>query len=157
MTDAEMKRRIVYALSIDGDPDRPGIGEKLKLFFHDCSAAEKTAVLRLAVEDWLTDHTAHIHKGLLAYVFDTAITMSIAPFLTNGYFVTLTMTVRHIAPVPVGSHILFKTTLIHAGRSTYAVRCEATVEESGILAAAAESTYMRVPDRTEKASAKITE
>lgn len=82
--------------------------------------------------------------GIIGSLFDLAMGFLGAYYVEDSYLTTLDLTTHFIKPVPFGDTLVMDLELLSQGKTILNLRGTARLERSGILAAAAEGTFMIV-------------
>jgi len=109
--------------------------------FCGCDETDRSAVFRFRLQEWEKNQRGELHGGAAASMFDTAMGMTVLAFLGCSQAATADMSVSYIKPF-TGGAFLFRTEILHPGRSLVRVRATAEDEETGKLLASATANFV---------------
>ena len=109
--------------------------------FCGCDEESRSAVFRFRAQEWEKNQRGEIHGGAAASMFDTSMGMSVLAFLGCSQAATTDLTVSYIRPF-TGESFLFRTEILHPGRSLVRIRATAEDEATGKLLASATANFV---------------
>ena len=109
--------------------------------FCGCDEESRSAVFRFRTQEWEKNQRGEIHGGATASMFDTSMGMSVLAFLGCSQAATTDLTVSYIRPF-TGESFLFRTEILHPGRSLVRIRATAEDEATGKLLASATANFV---------------
>ena len=92
---------------------------------------------------WETNERGERHGGAISAMFDTAMGMTVLAFSDSENISTADLSVSFIRPF-LGESYLFKTEIVHPGRTIVRVRAIAYDEKSGKPLASATANFFRL-------------
>lgn len=101
------------------------------------------AEIRFKRKDWERNERGEIHGGAISAMFDTAMGMTVLAYSESESISTADLSVSFIRPF-LGDSYMFKTEIVHLGRSLVRVRAVAYDEESGKTLASATSNFVHL-------------
>lgn len=92
--------------------------------------------LTLEVTSALVNNSGMLHGGLVATVLDVAAAHAIFPLLKNNEVVlTNSLSISYLRPVPLGSTVWARATVLRRGRATAFLRSEAGIGDKMVATA----------------------
>jgi uncharacterized protein (TIGR00369 family) len=100
--------------------------------------------LVLPITDKVKQQHGFVHGGVLSYMADNALTFAAGAVLGSGV-VTSEMKINYLRPA-VGSRLIARANVLHAGKRQAVCRCDIFVEEEGTeaLCAVAQGTIAKM-------------
>jgi uncharacterized protein (TIGR00369 family) len=100
--------------------------------------------LVLPITDKVKQQHGFVHGGVLSYMADNALTFAAGAVLGSGV-VTSEMKINYLRPA-VGSRLIARANVVHAGKRQAVCRCEILVEQEGTeaLCAVAQGTIAKM-------------
>jgi acyl-CoA thioesterase len=134
LTEAQLRR---IELALDTVPFAKLLGIHLE------SIEPGLSVLSLEIRDELKQNNGVVHGGAIASLIDTATAFAIIPLLAEKErTTTVDLTISYLRPL-VSGVVKCSARVLRAGRRIVVVSAE-VFDETGVLAASALSTYLRL-------------
>lgn len=106
-----------------------------------CTPENMETSIKFKMQDWEKNHRGEIHGGVIAAMFDTAMGMTVLSYSDYEQVSTADINVSFIRPF-LGASYIFKSEIIHPGRTLVRVRAKAFDEETGKCLASATANFV---------------
>lgn len=122
--------------------EKKNINDYLELLFVSCSAKDHSVTLEVYADDWKLNPSGNLHGGMISTVIDVATGLLTRYYRATHKCATAQLSVNFLRPVPGGSHLRVTASADKVGRRLVFLRAEASVVETGKLAATATANYV---------------
>lgn len=106
-----------------------------------CDTEKMTADIRFTAQNWEKNHRGEIHGGAIASMFDTSMGMTVLAYSQYDQVSTADINVSFIRPF-LGRSYIFKSEIVHLGRTLVRVRAKAVDEDTGKCLASGSANFV---------------
>jgi uncharacterized protein (TIGR00369 family) len=109
--------------------------------FVECDYAKKESLLSFPIQKWELNPGGYLHGGVISTQFDVALSTLAMCFYEGAILPTVQLTVTYMRPVPGKGRLHVRARIVSAGKDFIHAEGEASVPETGDVAAVCKGIF----------------